>query len=495
MVLQVNINNDVPHFVLFPFIAQGHIIPMIDIAKLLAQRGIIVTIFTTPKNASRFSSVLSRAVSSGLQIKLVTLNFPSKQVGLPEGCENVDMVNSKENIFNLFNAITMIQKPAEDLFDALTPKPSCIISDFCIPWTLQIAEKHKIPRISFHGFSCFCLHCTLKVHTSKILETVNSESEYFIVPGIPDQIQVTKAQIPGTVKEEMKEFGEKMHEAEIKSYGVIINTFEELEKAYVKDYKKERNDKVWCVGPVSLCNKDGLDKAQRGNMASISEHLCLKWLDLHQPKSVVYACLGSLCNLIPSQLMELALALEASKKPFIWVIREGNKSEELEKWISEERFEERNKGRGLIIRGWAPQVLLLSHPSIGGFLTHCGWNSTLEGISAGVPMITWPLFADQFLNEKLVTQVLRIGVSLGVELPMEWGEEEKLGVLVKKEGIKEAICMVMDEGEESNERRERASKLSEMANRAVEKGGSSYLNMNLLVQDIMQQQSSSKVET
>ncbi|WJX85725.1 UDP-glycosyltransferase [Trifolium repens] len=105
----------------------------------------------------------------------------------------------------------MLQKPAEDLFDALIPKPSCIISDFCIPWTLQIAEKHKIPRISFHGFSCFCLHCMLK--------------------------------IPEILKDEMKKFGEKMQAAEIKSYGVIINTFEELEKAYVKDYKKERNDK------------------------------------------------------------------------------------------------------------------------------------------------------------------------------------------------------------------------------------------------------------
>lgn len=453
--LPANIN-DVPHFVLFPLIAQGHIIPMMDIAKLLAQRGVIVTIFTTPKNASRFTSVLSRAVSSGLQIKIVTLNFPTKQAGLPEGCENFDMVDSIDMRMNLFHAITLLQKPAEELFDALTPKPSCIISDFFIPWTIQIAENHKIPRISFHGFSCFCLQCMLKIQTSKILERVDSESEYFTVPSIPDQIQVTKEQIPGILKGELKEFGEKMHDAEIKSYGEIINTFEELEKAYVKDYKKEKNGKVWFVGPVSLCNKDGLDKAQRGNIASISEHHCLKWLDLHQPKSVVYVCLGSLCNLIPSQLMELALALEATNRPFIWVIREGNKSsEELEKWISEER----NKGRGLIIRGWAPQVLILSHPSIGGFLTHCGWNSTLEGISAGLPLVTWLLFADQFLNEKLVTQVLRIGVSLGVEVPMRLGVEESLGVLVKKEGIKEAICMVMDEGEESKERRERASKL------------------------------------
>ncbi|KAL5060090.1 hypothetical protein RYX36_031694 [Vicia faba] len=488
---------NVPHFVLFPFIAQGHIIPMIDIAKLLAQHGVIVTIFTTPKNASRFSSVLSRAVSSGLQINLVPLNFPAKQAGLPDGCENLDMVDiSKDMMHSLFQAISLLQKPAEELFDILSPKPSCIISDFCIPWTSRIAEKHQIPRISFHGFSCFSLHCLFKVHSSKILESVNSDSEYFTVPGIPDKIQLNKEQMPGPTTEEPNEFVVKMKEAEMKSYGVIINSFEELEKEYVNDYKKVKNDKVWCVGPVSLCNKDGLDKAERGNISSISEHNCLKFLDLHKPKSIVYVCLGSLCNLASSQLIELALGLEETKMPFILVIRDGtNKTHELEKWISDENFEERNKGKGLLIRGWAPQMVILSHSSIGGFLTHCGWNSTLEGISFGVPMITWPLFADQFLNEKLVTQVLRIGVSLGVEVPMKWGEEEKIGVVVKKEVIKEVICNVMNEGVESKERRERASELSEMTKRAVEIGGSSYLNITLLIQDIMQLQSTTKVET
>jgi len=168
----------------------------------------------------------------------------------------------------------------------------------------------------------------------------------------------------------------------------------------------------------------------------------------------------------------------------------------LEKWISDEKFEERNQGRALIIKGWAPQMVILSHSSIGGFLTHCGWNSTLEGISVGVPMVTWPLFGDQFLNEKLVTQVLKIGVSLDIKVIMQWGEEEKLGVVVKKESIKEAICNVMDEvHQESKERRERVSELSEIAKKAVEKGGSSYLNMTLLIQDIMQLQSNTKVET
>ncbi|CAL5194109.1 unnamed protein product [Lathyrus oleraceus] len=135
-------------------------------------------------------------------------------------------------------------------------------------------------------------------------------------------------------------------------------------------------------------------------------------------------------------------------------------------------------------------MVILSHPSIGGFLTHCGWNSTLEGISVGVPMVTWPLFGDQFLNEKLVTQVLKIGVSLGVKVVMEFGEEEKLGIVVKKESIKETICNVMDEGdEESKERRERVSELSEIGKKAIEKDGSSYINMTLLIQDIIQLQS------
>jgi UDP-glucosyl transferase 73C len=214
----------------------------------------------------------------------------------------------------------------------------------------------------------------------------------------------------------------------------------------------------------------------------------LKWLDSQQPCSVVYVCLGSVCNLITSQLIKLGLGLEESKKPFIWVIRGSTKnSEELEKWISEDRYEERIKGRGLLIRGWAPQLLILSHPSVGGFLTHCGWNSIIESISAGVPMLTWPLFGDQFMNEKLVVQVRKIGVRVGVEDPMKWGEEEKIGVLVEKEDVKAAIDMLMDEGEEREERRKRARELGEMAKRAVADGGSSHVQITLLIQDIMRQ--------
>jgi UDP-glucosyl transferase 73C len=185
-------------------------------------------------------------------------------------------------------------------------------------------------------------------------------------------------------------------------------------------------------------------------------------------------------------MIELGLALEETKRPFIWVIRDGNQLEALEKWVEESGFEGRINGRGLIIKSWAPQLLILSHPSIGGFLTHCGWNSTIEAICAGVPMVTWPLFGDQFLNEIFVVQILKVGVKIGVESPMKWGEEEESGVLVKKEDIERGIEMLMDETSENEERRKKIRELGEMAKKAVEKGGSSHTNITLFIQDIIQ---------
>ncbi|XP_073267309.1 scopoletin glucosyltransferase-like [Populus alba] len=134
--------------------------------------------------------------------------------------------------------------------------------------------------------------------------------------------------------------------------------------------------------------------------------------------------------------------------------------------------------RGLIIRGWAPQVLILDHEAIGAFVTHCGWNSTLEGITAGKPLITWPVFAEQFYNEKLVTDVLRTEVGVGVK---EWVRVR--GDHVKSEAVEKAITRIMV-GEEAEEKRSRANKLGEMARKAVEEGGSSWSDFNALIEEL-----------
>ena len=269
-------------------------------------------------------------------------------------------------------------------------------------------------------------------------------------------------------------------QSEVKSFRVVVNSFYDLEGIYVDHYKKVLGRKAWCIGPVSLCNNDKKENYScRGKQASMDAQDCLKWLDSKEPNSVIYVCFGSSTNFTEPQLKEISMGLEASGQNFIWVVKKSkdkDKDQEQE-WLPD-GFEERMEGKGLIIRGWAPQVLILGHESIGGFVTHCGWNSILEGVSAGVPMVTWPVFAEQFYNEKLVTEVLRIGIKVGVK---KW--VQVVGDYVEKEAIVMAVKGVM-EGEEAVDMRNRAKKLAGMAREAVEEGGSSYVDLNSLIEEI-----------
>ncbi|MCD9560197.1 hypothetical protein HAX54_018694 [Datura stramonium] len=477
-----------PHFVLFPFMAPGHTIPMIDIARLLAQRGVVITILTTHLNANRFKKVVDRAIEAGLKIQVVHLYFPSIEAGLPEGCENFDMLPSIDLGLKFFDATKRLQPQVEEMLQQLKPSPSCIISDMCFPWTTDVAHKFNIPRIVFHGMCCFSLLCLHNLRDWEVLEKIESDTEYFQVPGLFDKIELNKSQLGNVGRprdSDWKEFGDQIKKAEGEAYGIVVNSFDELEQKYVKGLMNAKGKKVWTIGPVSLCNKEKQDKAERGNNASIDELKCLKWLDSWEQDSVLFVCLGSLSRLSKSQMVELGLGLELSKKPFIWVIR--HMSEEFRKWLVEQDFEERVKGRGLLILGWAPQVLILSHPSIRAFLTHCGWNSSLEGISAGVPLITWPMFAEQFCNERLIVNILKTGVRAGIENRVMFGEEEKLGAQVSKDDIKMVIEEVMGEEMEAQIRRERAKELGEKARRAMEKGGSSHFNLTQLIQHVTEQ--------
>ncbi|CAI9780191.1 unnamed protein product [Fraxinus pennsylvanica] len=476
------------NIVLIPLMAPGHMIPMVDMAKNFAEHGILVTIVTTPLNAIRFTSVIDRAISSGLPIQLLQLRFPCEEAGLPIGCENADALPSYKLIRNLFSAAKMLQKPLEQTLKGLKPAPSCIICDKHLSWTVDLSNNLQVPRIVFDGMSCFTQLIMHNLHNSKVHESV-PEMEHFVVPNLPDKVEFTKLQLPGMFNPgsvDANDIREEIRATETQCYGVVVNSFEELEQRYVDEFRKIRGGKVWCIGPLSLFNRENLDKSQRGNEASIDTNKCLKWLDSHEPNSVIYACLGSLSRLTPSQFIELALGLEASNYPFILVIKGGEKTQEIDKWVLEDGFEERIKERGLLIRGWAPQVLILSHSSIGAFLTHCGWNSTLEGICAGVPMITWPLFAEQFFNEKLVVQILGTSVRVGAEAVVDLVTQERSGAKVMKDEVKAAIDIVMDKGIKGYERREKAKELKEMAKKSVEEDGSSYLNTTLLIQDIEQ---------
>lgn len=323
---------------------------------------------------------------------------------------------------------------------------------------------------------------TESVSAHKPHKTVSSDSETFALPGLPDEIRLTRKQIADHVRlgfeNDFTRLLDRSKESEKRSYGVIVNSFYELEPAYVNHYREVLGRKAWHVGPVSLCNRDAEDKAERGGKTTTIHDLeCMKWLDSKKPNSVIYVCFGTVSKFPPSQLAEIAMGLEASGQQFIWVVRKDDEESKNEDWLPD-GFEERIKGKGLIIRGWAPQVMILEHESVGGFVTHCGWNSTLEGISAGLPLVTWPIFAEQFYNEKLVTDVLKIGVGVGVQ---QW--VRLVGDYIKKEAIEKAVREIMV-GEKAEEMRSRANVLGVMARKAIEEGGSSYTDLNALIEEL-----------
>nr|BBC62105.1 glucosyltransferase 4 [Nemophila menziesii] len=460
------------HVVFFPFMAQGHLIPTLEMVKLFSSRGLKTTIVTTKFYAPAVTKSIEKTKHTGNQINIIIIKFPSAEVGLPEGSESLDKLKSPDMFMKFFKALSLLQEPFEQILQELSP--DCIVSDMFFPWTTASAAKFDIPRFVFHGLSLFALCVSENMRFYKPFKNLGSESldsEPVMLPDFPNQIEFSKVQVPefevGESKNEIMELLNQVKESEVKSYGIIINSFNELEKDYVDYYRNVWGRRAWLLGPLSLSNRDDEVKDQT------DEHGSLKWLDSKKPDSVIYVCFGSVAPLSSSQLHEIALGLESSGQQFIWVVKER---EDGEKWLPE-GFEERIKDKGLIIRGWAPQVSILEHESTGGFVTHCGWNSVLEAVSAGVVMATLPTFAEQPFNEKLLTKVLKIGIPIGSPL----SNRGKSGV--KKEEIAEAMKGIM-EGEEALEMRIRAKSLKEMAWKAVEEGGSSYNDLTSLIDGV-----------
>ncbi|KAH7833917.1 hypothetical protein Vadar_011001 [Vaccinium darrowii] len=436
------------HIYFLPMMAHGHMIPMVDMARLFSGHGVKVTLILTPLNAILVSKTIERDRELGLEITIRLINFPSAEVGLPEGIENHSSVTSPEMTQKMHKATELLQQPFENLLEE--DSPDCLVADMLFPWASD-------------GFQ---------------------DSEVFILPDLPNKIKMMRLQLPVYIRDgnenNITKLIEKVMESERTSYGVVINSFHELEPAYSELYRKVIGKKVWHVGPVSLCNTDNEDKVCRGSKISMSGHECLTWLDSKKPNLVLYVCFGSLSYFSNIQLLEIAMGLENSGQEFIWVVRKEEKTEEeedREEWLPE-GFEQRLEGKGFIIRGWTPQVLILEHEAVGGFLTHCGWNSMLEGVTAGVPLIAWPLFAEQFYNEKLVTDILRIGIGVGAQEWCRWLDESK--IYVNREDIEKAVVQLML-GEEAEEIRSRARALGEMAKKAIQKGGSSYNYLDALL--------------
>jgi hypothetical protein len=184
---------------------------------------------------------------------------------------------------NFVTAMNMLQQPVEKLLEELKPSPSCLIPDKQFPWTAKTALKFHVPRVSFDGTNCFSRLYFNSLHVSKVYENVLSDTDTFVVPGLPDRIELRKAQLPGAFNpgpndKEMNVFRAKVREAEAEAYGVLVNSYEEMEPAYVEEYRKARGQRVWCVGPVSLFCQEDMDKAARGNLKLSPCAYCLLFI-------------------------------------------------------------------------------------------------------------------------------------------------------------------------------------------------------------------------
>ncbi|KAE9617473.1 putative UDP-glucuronosyl/UDP-glucosyltransferase, UDP-glycosyltransferase family [Lupinus albus] len=288
--------------------------------------------------------------------------------------------------------------------------PDIFIPDIVFTWSESIAKTLRIPRLIFKPLSIFyfCM-----VEANKSID--DPKQEAFLLP------KDTNLSL-GYVK-----FHESVINSANNSDGVIVNTFFEFEEEYTQLYEKIIGFKAWLIGPTSLM----VQKTMGGTICmNNDEHECFSFLSSKEQNSVLYISFGSMSLLSDEQLFEIASGIEASGHQFLWVVHSKNKrkddditkeeeKEEELKWLPKV-FEEKmmKEKRGMIIKGWAPQVSILNHSSMGGFLTQCGWNAALETIGAGVPMITMPLFSDHYFNEKFITEVQGFGVQ--VEEGGEW---------------------------------------------------------------------------
>ncbi|KAL3753181.1 hypothetical protein ACJRO7_000564 [Eucalyptus globulus] len=259
--------------------------------------------------------------------------------------------------------------------------------------------------------------------------------------------------------------------------GILVNTFAELEPRAVKALASLGAPAVYSVGPI-LNIKAGSEKGFE----------ILDWLDQQPDASVVFLCFGSKGSFDEHQAKEIAHALERSGYRFLWSLRQPPAKDKLEAprdyadpaEVLPEGFLDRTARVGKVI-GWAPQVTVLAHPAIGGFVSHCGWNSILESIWFGVPIAVWPQHAEQQFNAfQLVVEL-----GLAAEIKMDHRRDLVKGSdgVVTADEIEGGIRKLM-EGEEAGERRKKVKEVSEKSREALMEGGSSYLSLARFIEDV-----------
>ncbi|TYI88636.1 hypothetical protein E1A91_D04G222500v1 [Gossypium mustelinum] len=440
--------NPHPHILVFPYPAKGHMLALLNLTHQLALRGLTITILVTPKNLPFLSPLLS----SHPPITPLVFPFPSHPL-IPPGVEHVKDLGNSGNL-PIMVALGKLYDPLVEWFDSHSEPPVAIVSDFFIGWTQCLATRLQIPRLTFYSSGAFVALKSL------------SEIEFGNLPGSPAFKQehlpsLFKLYKPSDPDLEMIKDG---HVANTKSWGCFINSFEDLDAEYVQWLKtRVGHNRVFSVGPLSLIGPDVSDRGNSGSVSEMNDQV-LTWLDRCPDGSVVYVCFGSQKLLRKEQMEALANGLEKSATRFIWVVKSGTTQQQVEGFgVVPYGFEQRTAGQGLV----------LNHKAVGGFLSHCGWNSVLEGIVSGVMILAGPMEADQFLNARLLVDNIGVGVR----------ECEGADSVPDSDELGRAIAEFMTEG---GGMKAKAKDLKEKALAAVSHGESSMKDLDRFVEELGQ---------
>ncbi|KAF5744476.1 UDP-glycosyltransferase 87A1-like [Tripterygium wilfordii] len=439
------------HVVALPYPGRGHINPMMNLCKVLSLKNphILITFVVTEEWLGFISS---EAKPANVRYKTVPNVIPSEL-----GRAN-DFPGFIEAVF------TKLEQPFERFLDQLELPVSAIVTDTYMAWAVGVGNRRNIPVASLWPMSATVFsvfhHFELLVKKGHFPVDLSEQGEELVnyIPGIPPTRLVDLPTIfRGRGQQVLNRALESVSSISNAQYLLFASIYE-LESEVIDALKSKLPIPVYSLGPLIpyLQNKDHEDNS------SIDY---LEWLNSQRLGSVLYISLGSFLSVSTAQMDEIVAGVRDSGVPFLWVSRSDS-------------INMSDNEKGMMVP-WCDQLRVLSHPSVGGFWTHCGWNSTMESLYAGVSMLTFPIFWDQTTDSKLIVEDWKVGRRVK-------GSE----VLVKRDEIAELVKGFMDSRSiEGRERRERTRALKEICKAAVEEGGSTHTNLDSFIKDILLGQS------
>nr|APR64099.1 hypothetical protein [Populus tomentosa] len=453
----------------------GHLVSAVQLAKMVLERNDSFLITMLAINNPFYGSISKNTESlASIHTEIRFIEIPETIPAPPPEALAVSPASAYTSYIN--DHKTLVKDTIVNQVMAHNPAPiaSVVVDMFCTAF-IDVAKELGVPSHVFYTSDAAFLATMLYLsdREDKGEPKFSPTDPDYIIPSYSNPVPYRLLPLLHTdvEYEAFANHGRKFKD----SNGIIVNTFSEAESHAVSALlARDDIPPIFNVGPLI----DHKGKSLSGSDAVKRDEI-LKWLDDQPEKSVVFLCFGSGGSFDEAQLKEIAIGLERSGHRFLWSIRLKPSKGKLQASffdnygeILPQGFLERTKNIGMLC-GWAPQVEILAHKAVGAFVSHCGWNSTLEALWYAVPIITWPLYAEQHMNAFQLVKDLGLAVELTLDFRRDCPTD-----FVKAEVITKAVKTMMEQG---GELRNKAKETSEMAKKAVVEGGSSYVAFGKLI--------------